>query len=320
MKMTSDLINVENTEVNFKKYFDLVKQDKILWEVFVSVLDDLSISLVKSKQLISLLLDEFKDHRNCLLKNSLRDSLKDEGTQTIQAQLDLVSQESQEIVNQPEHLEEEVDDQEIKEPTFAIRDVDEIEDESYESVVYYDYPPNDTEEVFKNHIDDKKLKCDSCSKSFSSKITLKRHLKRVHPEEKIHQCFFCLKTFKRRCILTKHEKIHMNKPIECDTCDERFANIFDLEQHKRLQVDDKKLKCDLCTKTFKHFNTLKRHERIHTKEKPYECSICFKRFARSDALSDHEKNHMSDKPFECNICGEVFGTSRSLRNHNLTHY
>ena len=134
MEMTSNQLNVENTEVNFKRYFDLVKQDKILWEVFVSVLDDLSITLVKSKQLISLLLDEFKDHRNCLLKTDF----KDEESQTILPQLDLVSQENQEIVNQPELLEQEVDDHDIKEPTLAKKDFDEIEDESYESVVYYD--------------------------------------------------------------------------------------------------------------------------------------------------------------------------------------
>ena len=309
--MTSNQINGENVEVNFKKYFDLVKQDKILWEVFVSVLEDLSITLVKSKQLINLLLDEFKDHRNCLLKNNLRN----EETQTNDFPLQIVnvvSQEHQEVANKPEHFE----DQKIDKHTLEF---DEIVDETYENIVFYDYPPNDTNEDAKSQFDEKKLKCDLCSKPFSSKVTLKRHLKRNHAEEKIHRCNTCYKTFVKKYVLSQHEKIHMKKPFECDTCDERFITIFDLEHHKRLKVDETRLKCDLCRKTFKNYNTLKRHERIHTKEKPYECSICFIRFTRSDALSDHEKNHMSDKPFKCNICGKDFGTSRSLRSHNLTH-
>ena len=56
----SYLGTVEASNVNFKYYVNLVKRNEIPWEAFVNLLDDLTPSYVKSKQLISVLLEEFK--------------------------------------------------------------------------------------------------------------------------------------------------------------------------------------------------------------------------------------------------------------------
>ena len=56
-----DKIEIQsNDTVNFKSYFDFVKQKKISWEMFVQIIEDLANNIKRQKLLISFLLKEFK--------------------------------------------------------------------------------------------------------------------------------------------------------------------------------------------------------------------------------------------------------------------
>ena len=56
-----DKIEIQsNDTVNFKSYFDFVKQKKLSWEMFVQLIEDLANNIKRQKLLISFLLKEFK--------------------------------------------------------------------------------------------------------------------------------------------------------------------------------------------------------------------------------------------------------------------
>lgn len=60
--------------------------------------------------------------------------------------------------------------------------------------------------------------CDVCSKSFSLKTLLRRHL-RIHSTVKPYQCTKCPKTYSRQDQLTNHIKKHDGcKPYSCSFC------------------------------------------------------------------------------------------------------
>ena len=48
--------------------------------------------------------------------------------------------------------------------------------------------------------------------------------------------------------------------------------------------------CDVCEKRFRDSYNLKKHVHIHTNEKPYECDVCEKRFTTSSDLQRHVRN------------------------------
>ena len=47
--------------------------------------------------------------------------------------------------------------------------------------------------------------------------------------------------------------------------------------------------CDVCEKRFRDSYNLKKHVHIHTNEKPYECDVCEKRFTQSGNLKRHTR-------------------------------
>ena len=54
-----DRIEIQsNDTVNFKSYFDFVKQEKLSWEMFVQLIEDLANNVKRQKLLISFLLKE----------------------------------------------------------------------------------------------------------------------------------------------------------------------------------------------------------------------------------------------------------------------
>lgn len=79
--------------------------------------------------------------------------------------------------------------------------------------------------------------CHICSKGFSRRSHLSRHLRQVHkvcPEgssEEVHRCHECGKDFGRRYHLERHQKIHLNTTYECVTCGEKFTESEALDKH-----------------------------------------------------------------------------------------
>ena len=55
--------------------------------------------------------------------------------------------------------------------------------------------------------------------------------------------------------------------IKCDLCGKQFMNIFDLEEHIKIQHEEyQTYKCEVCSKTFITNWRLQKHEKMHLKD------------------------------------------------------
>ncbi|XP_056640839.1 zinc finger protein 91-like [Diorhabda sublineata] len=164
----------------------------------------------------------------------------------------------------------------------------------------------------------KLFKCDICSKTFSQKCNMKRHLLR-HTDNP-HKCVICLKTFPQKFHLNRHFRIDTReRPFECNVCLKTFSQKSSLKTHLLSNTEKKPFKCDICLKTFSqkiHFNT---HLRGHTGEKPFKCETCFKMFSQKSSLNVHMRSHKGEKPYKCDICSKSFSHKSNLNVHLRGH-
>ena len=83
------------------------------------------------------------------------------------------------------------------------------------------------------------FKCESCSKSYASKVGLSEHTKINHSGEKPYQCTECKKAF----VLPRY-----------------------LRMHKIATHTKERFKCHLCGSMYKHMTSLKKHMKAHQNE------------------------------------------------------
>jgi KRAB domain-containing zinc finger protein len=138
--------------------------------------------------------------------------------------------------------------------------------------------------------DETKHKCGMCKKEFKLKHQLKQHMK-IHLKIQINEatdsfiCTYCSKSFSRKDNMNRHIKSeHIDKRIEstvgfgifkndtqqdltrtdifqCQKCDYKSNRSYNLTQHmKRSHLDkNETLKCDLCQYSTSHRGHLNRH-------------------------------------------------------------
>ena len=81
----------------------------------------------------------------------------------------------------------------------------------------------------------KRYKCTykGCSKSYTTKGNLDRHINEKHLEIKPHKCHYegCSKSFLHKSKLDQHiTEVHV-KPFKCDQCEKSFGSQNHLDQH-----------------------------------------------------------------------------------------
>jgi len=111
---------------------------------------------------------------------------------------------------------------------------------------------------------EKPFKCEAegCNCSFSTRFSLKRHMKK-HTGERPHVCpYNCGKRFAEKSTLTRHVRIHTGeRPYIC-----KFPG---------------------CGKSFADRTNVKRHELIHLGQRPYHCKYCQRGFFRPKHVVKH---------------------------------
>ena len=114
------------------------------------------------------------------------------------------------------------------------------------------------------------------------------------------------------------ESITNNKLTkQIDICNQ---NTSDVEKEVANGNDIKKsYQCKSCQKYFKNSFTLKRHERIHTGIKPFQCMTCSKSFYQRADMKRHERTHTGEKPFHCKTCSKSFFDSKQWKMHERIH-
>lgn len=97
--------------------------------------------------------------------------------------------------------------------------------------------------------------CDICYNSFISRFRLKSHVKRMHPDEKVHSCNICDKFFNKFCDLKDHfKRKHVGEKLlyPCDRCRKKYKSSKHLLLHKKLSHPEpiKMYSCDVCNKSY----------------------------------------------------------------------
>ena len=161
----------------------------------------------------------------------------------------------------------------------------------------------------------KNAECKNSSKKFRPTIKRRTYFKfnnfRAKSEKlsqsKLHVCFVCSKTFSLKKYLKRHMKTHNGKrTFSCQRCAKSFLRQASLIRHTRIHTGEKPHRCSECTMSFTESSCLKNHMRIHTGEKPYSCSLCTKSFTQSSTLKNHLKIHARET---------IISLSKSVLNH-----
>ncbi|XP_044028036.1 zinc finger protein 287-like isoform X2 [Siniperca chuatsi] len=183
--------------------------------------------------------------------------------------------------------------------------------------------------------DQKLLVCGSCGREFSSKRTLRKHIRRNTSQDqdqmscslrrqrapfqspaKSFSCRVCGSSFYTQGILVRHAENHCKEPESwCGACGDRLESTETLRDHLRSHKEVGST-CDVCGKKCSSIRRMEIHKRVHTGEKPYRCGFCSRDFSRKESLERHLKVHSGDRPHRCGLCRRTF-TRREYLVHHL---
>ena len=96
----------------------------------------------------------------------------------------------------------------------------------------------------KGHLNYRSHICDECGKDFLHSFTLVEHIEIVHQGKRPFQCETCSKTFSRKGSLRTHKLLHSGmKPFPCPLCDKKCREKIQLIKHllKKHQIQE----CDI---------------------------------------------------------------------------
>ncbi|XP_048480111.1 zinc finger protein 62 homolog isoform X2 [Plutella xylostella] len=178
------------------------------------------------------------------------------------------------------------------------------------------------------------IQCDFCSKIFTAKEALKRHITNIHQGlAPVYECNVCEKKYKSKVNFKNHTKAaHSTNddaapPAYCVDCKQHFKNESILKLH--LQMSKKhaapRYECDHCGVKSVNKAGLQYHiDSTHMKIPRYECETCDQKFITIISLRRHKQNahggkKAAVKKHVCHVCGKEFTVRKSLEEHLNTH-
>ena len=155
----------------------------------------------------------------------------------------------------------EVSSRNLYEECFGQDDVSKKEDHNYS---YPDPNPSQSFDTWTQSIRIKKSSnnaCTTCGKVYTSKGTLRKHIKSVH-EGVRYPCTLCGKAFTDPSHLLRHRKLkHMGVEVRypCTTCGKTYSDQNTLRIHTKSVHEGVKYPCASCFKIYSDMSTLRRH-------------------------------------------------------------
>ncbi|EDW00375.1 transcription factor grauzone [Drosophila grimshawi] len=180
------------------------------------------------------------------------------------------------------------------------------------------------------HSDQQQLvhQCVTCGARFAKKFLLTMHIKGHKGPERPEACDSCIKTFRSKLELTAHVKrMHASDftPIICDICGANFRSKANFLIHKKALHPDgpvAEAQCHLCSRWLRDERSLRKHLARHDDREggnKYRCVLCSAEKSSRVALSSHMRYHHSAKRHSCTLCGKEFKLPRALAEHMATH-
>ena len=179
----------------------------------------------------------------------------------------------------------------------------------------------------KKQILKKSITCNKCTKNFSQKSSLKRHILAVHEEERF-ACVQCEKQYGFKTHLLRHVKtIHQGQAFKCDLCDKSFTGKSALGRHQKEHGGEKREYPCECKKVFGSLSLLNRHiSSVHEKLR-FPCVKCNKTFSYRTHLKRHNssKHAFSSKKVECKVDWKIertflFNNRRRQIKSSIIHH
>ncbi|XP_041354784.1 myoneurin-like [Gigantopelta aegis] len=159
--------------------------------------------------------------------------------------------------------------------------------------------------------------CEMCGRVYKDQYILKMHIKMVHmPAEILFECTICSKKFTRKAHLKRHLRIHEpEKPFKCPHCEYRGCERSDISKHLLIHAEPKH-SCEVCGKQFRHIKNKELHVKRHNGQKDYKCGVCgFFGYTFTDIRKHIERKHADLKSLVCEKCGSAFKSEVLLQEH-----
>ncbi|TDG42194.1 hypothetical protein AWZ03_011389 [Drosophila navojoa] len=180
------------------------------------------------------------------------------------------------------------------------------------------------------HSDQQQLvhQCHICEARFAKKFLLTMHIKGHKGTERPEVCDTCAKSFRTKLELTAHiKRMHTTDftPVICDICGVNFRSKANFLIHKKALHPDgpvAEVQCNLCSRWLRDERSLRKHLARHDDrdgDNKYRCLLCSAEKSSRVALSSHMRYHHSTKRHSCSLCGKEFKLSRALAEHMATH-
>ncbi|KAG8036272.1 hypothetical protein G9C98_004852 [Cotesia typhae] len=143
------------------------------------------------------------------------------------------------------------------------------------------------------NINNIKVNCELCDKTFKTKECLKVHVQSQHAKKnfKCKKCNYA-SNFQRN--LRQHIKIHQNTTVASQSNVKTSLRSYSAKLHQR----------DSCSE-------------VNRSKSSFKCSICSYTMKSLELLNEHTKNHNNNKLFSCNVSDKTFGRKKLLQEHRV---
>ena len=332
-----------NCEAYFKNSIQMALENNFSWTTLALMLDEMTPTLTKTKQLVKVLLNELQtlqkkhqefvgeraqlydkvqcetDEIEILENKSTLDEIETSNVEAIESNCNLDNDSNQDSNNEDKSstIDEEAENHENS-PDMNEENLDQF---------YIFVRSNDEKKASKLNNLESNMNTDEDNEivlnddfnvpELEGALSEDEHRQKSKSAFKVkrYECNICAKVFKSHGGLSKHKSIHKGKPLKCSICNKIFHTPFTLKQHERIHLSEKSFECRTCYMKFIYAHHLRRHERIHNGEKPFECRFCEKSFTQSPDLKRHERIHTGEMPYQCLECSKEFRYSSNLNKH-----